>query len=308
MFSLSSPPQPSTFFAANRPHFVSHAPQTPSPLRTWRNANLMPIPTPSSKTNSDAGENELPSSPLRSSPLGKYADENARPEKTSGNIQGAGFGFCHAGNSMLMTPPHTTETPSASRFELGSGVFGEQQRQESQTPLQMQQQQQHIPGPWESRARSASPAAVLARHSASAREKKKNQFFDRIRRRRDDERSDGMGEQVLRLDFVRERRMWEDEMRRRAVVEGDNGLDPDSQMEDEAQADDQAEMSPTEEFDPEADALAYQYQEGDEFLVDEDDEYDEVFREIMLAEEHGASTNTRPGEAVHEYEAGMDLS
>ncbi|KAI1630316.1 hypothetical protein EDD37DRAFT_99810 [Exophiala viscosa] len=279
MFSLPSPPQPSTFFAATRPHFTSHAPQTPSPLRTWRNANLMPMPIPTPKTTGNKENGG--SSPLGSSPLGKYADENARPvEQTPGS-----------------------QTPYASGSKTISDttfVFGQQTQS---------QQQQHVQGQWESRARSNSPAAALARHSVSAREKKKSQFLDRIRRRRDDERSDGMGEQVLRMDFVRERRMWEDEMRRRAVVEGDLAIDPNLEMDIEDEGEDaQAEMSPTEEFDPELDALAYQYPDGNEFLVDEDDEYDEVFREILLAEETGVSTDTRPTEAVHEYEAGMDLS
>ncbi|KAI1616126.1 hypothetical protein EDD36DRAFT_124100 [Exophiala viscosa] len=300
MFSLPSPPQPSTFFAATRPHFTSHAPQTPSPLRTWRNANLMPMPIPTPKT---TGYKENGgSSPLGSSPLGKYADENARPvEQTPGSMKG--FAFGNAGPDLLMTPPHSGQTPYASGSKTISDttfVFGQQTQS---------QQQQHVQGQWESRARSNSPAAALARHSVSAREKKKSQFLDRIRRRRDDERSDGMGEQVLRMDFVRERRMWEDEMRRRAVVEGDLAIDPNLEMDIEDEGEDaQAEMSPTEEFDPELDALAYQYPDGNEFLVDEDDEYDEVFREILLAEETGVSTDTRPTEAVHEYEAGMDLS
>jgi hypothetical protein len=194
----------------------------------------------------------------------------------------------------------------------------------------------------------------LTRHAASTRERKKNQFLDRIRRRRDDERSDGFGEQVLRMDFVRERRMWEEEMRRRAVVEGDLGLDLDLDLDldlvmgdeneknedTDANADVQEEeMSPTEEFE-----FEFEFErDGDEFLVDEDDEYDEVFREILLAEQQASEVSSaqrqdvgnayvsrseidprpvvgdngksagvddrRPtGGSVHEYEAGMDLS
>lgn len=319
----------------------------------------MPITTPMTKGDDENEYGNGRSSPvLGSSPLGKFTDENAG---RTVNMKGFGFGDASRSGMALLTPPHSTQTvsrTSGSAFGAGQRQEGHIQRQEheqeqqSHTPRQGQeleqqqlrtqrqeQEQQHTPGPWETRARGASPAALLTRHAVSARERKKSQFLDRIRRRRDDERSDGVGEQVLRMDFVRERRMWEEEMRRRAVVEGDLDVDPDLMMDDNTQeVQEEEEMSPTEEFDFERD--------GDEFLVDEDDEYEEVFREILLAEQAGkvsgaqgerqqrqdpagtaylgrseidgrrvggdgkgaGGADQRPTASVHEYEAGMDLS
>lgn len=333
----------------------------------------MPMPTPMTKGDDEKEYGNGRSSPvLGSSPLEKFADENAG---RTVDMKGFGLGDASDAGTALLTPPHPTQTvsrTSGSAFGAGQRPQVHTQRQEHEQEQEQQQshrQEQaerrqahiqreekdeqsytqrhgqgqelnHTSGPWETRARGASPAALLTRHAVSARERKKSQFLDRIRRRRDDERSDGVGEQVLRMDFVRERRMWEEEMRRRAVVEGDLDLDVDLQMDDDQNQDAnvQEEMSPTEEFEFERDG---------EFLVDDDDdEYDEVFREILLAEQAGevsgaqgqrqqrqdpagtaylgrseidgrrvgedgkgaGGADQRPTASVHEYEAGMDLS
>jgi hypothetical protein len=90
-----------------------------------------------------------------------------------------------------------------------------------------------------------------------------------------------MGDQVLRLDFVKERRYWEEEMARRAASQIS-----EVEEEDEDVMDAEAEMSPTEEYDPMID-----FEEPpdtapteDEFVIDDadDEEYERLFREMEI--------------------------
>ena len=118
------------------------------------------------------------------------------------------------------------------------------------------------------RAVNSTPANTLARHAIQGREKKRTEFLDRIKRRRDDDRTEGTNDQVLRMDFVRERRGWEEQMRRVAILEQgalteqedeEEEMDDQSYQEEqqpatmamEAEIDMDAELSPTEEFDVE---------------------------------------------------------
>ncbi|KAJ9498368.1 hypothetical protein H2202_006055 [Exophiala xenobiotica] len=430
MFSLS-PAQSNPFIATNRPHHTHfYTPVTPSPLRTSRNANLMPA----SPGNAGNGN----SSPIiASSPLGKFAvrdeqeqDENVIPgaffggsmnrndgsmreegnsgvQKTQSGISSrhtgptggaAGMqktpetlkqyypsmnGSAGGNSSALVTPPDSTSSNSGSNANLSgrvsgsitqSGfVFGNGQATATANSASFTftggQGEKKEGSVWESRARGASPVAAIVRHAAQGREMKKSQFLDRIRRRRDDARSEGVGDQVLRMDFVRERRVWEGEMRRRALAEGGGGdadmLEEDEVMSGEDRPDGEREggqheeeMSPTEEYDPEAEELGIYYDydyvtgtgmnpgtqaqaqarrrsrtvhaDGDEdFIVDdEDEEYEEVFREFILRDQwqgqgqgqHRESASQQQqmgGHNTHdqhqqpgngEYEAGMDLS
>ncbi|KIV88677.1 hypothetical protein PV10_08338 [Exophiala mesophila] len=114
------------------------------------------------------------------------------------------------------------------------------------------------------RAVNSTPANTLARHAIQGREQKRTEFLDRIKRRRDDTRTDGTNDQVLRMDFVRERRGWEEQMRKVAILEQgalteqeEEEMDDQSYQEEqqpatmdmEAETDMDAELSPTEEFD-----------------------------------------------------------
>ena len=78
-----------------------------------------------------------------------------------------------------------------------------------------------------------------------------------------------MGDQLLRMDYVKERRMWEEEMRRRAENEADEGADTEMNN----IGDDEA--SPTEE--KEIEELVSYYNEDDLG----DDGYDEAFMEVL---------------------------
>ncbi|KAJ9646168.1 hypothetical protein H2204_000831 [Knufia peltigerae] len=335
MFSQPTP-QFSPFFAANRPQPHLYTPVTPSPLRTSRNANLMPT-SPERKGGG--------SSPLRfgSSPLGKFAaadeqDENSTSNRLSGFYlqktpeASKQYASTTVGAGVLATPP---DSSSIGNGQAGFGF----QRTESTSAFPSlagsASGKRSNTDTWESRAKSLGSANTLARHAAQGREQKKSRFLDRIRRRRDDTRSELVGDQVLRMDFVRERRIWEDEMRRRAAEAGGDGteeVDIDMMLDEEAPED---EMSPTEEFDPELESY-YDYQTGDmldlggpreglggqnddNFLVDEDEEYEEVFRELIFKDEFqrsqgktlqyeggGGDANASGGQLEHE--AGMDLS
>ncbi|EXJ81679.1 hypothetical protein A1O1_07744 [Capronia coronata CBS 617.96] len=327
MFSLSPPtlpPQPSNFFVASRPRFHHQTLQTPSPLRTSRNANLNLMP----KSSTAAADNESQyshSSPLRSSspfgpgPLGAEDQlsnaynhengnekENAIAKETEKRDVNTATGAVwqkqktktpdakvkeSAASAVFMTPPESGKgscfrsisNVQDSRFaqtgvslpQLSPSTF----RFEPQTAVSDRQ----TSNGWEHRSRDASPAAALARRAAQGRETKKTQFLDRIRRRRDDSRTEMYGDQVLRMDFVRERRQWEDEMNRRARMEVEAGIawtgeedDLDADMQDtqtattkprwptadhefgQDQGDPEAEMSPTEEYNVD-DALVEYY-------------------------------------------------
>lgn len=259
---------------------------------------------------------------LSSSPLGKTgsADGTEYPDENETGVQGGFFGQetpagktskaqeeCGSDqdDSSLITPPDSGSTSQAhsqslvndartlsSPFTLSFEPQGFNAASIFQAPA----------SEWETRARSASPAAALARHVAMGREKKKAQFIDRLRRRRDDIRSAGYGEQVLRMDFVRERRLWEDEMRRRAaLVDAQVGEeDEDAAMLAMAEEEqDEHHPSPTEGFVPDVDIdeLVRSYEaetrqpralgssSDDEFPFDDpddDDEYERLFREMEI--------------------------
>ncbi|KEF53317.1 uncharacterized protein A1O9_10765 [Exophiala aquamarina CBS 119918] len=309
MFSLS-PPQPSLFFAANRPRFSSYTPQTPSPLRTSRNANLMSHSGQRNGTSTQAPL--LNSSPLASKFGGVETKENqnsTEPAIEPNLLQtpAAKPRDVNWNTSQLVTPPDSSsnsqvqpqpglDQQSALTSPSFTFAFDAQTSTSANKPLSQ----------WESRARSASPAASLARHAADGREKNKSQFLDRIRRRRDDSRADNTGDQVLRMDFVKERRLWEHEMQRRALLEQsvDPEIDVDLEIDAEMMQDsaDQAQMSPPQDHDIDQTELASNLRElqsrnnSQEFLADDidGDEYDALFMEILCQDQthsfdHGPS-------------------
>ena len=73
-----------------------------------------------------------------------------------------------------------------------------------------------------------------------------------------------MGDQLLRMDYVKERRMWEEEMRRSAEKEAEEAADTEMDVGEEG-------VSPTEEKEIE-ELVSY---------LNEGDEYDEAFMEVL---------------------------
>ncbi|KAK5051376.1 hypothetical protein LTR84_003028 [Exophiala bonariae] len=308
MFS-PSPPQPSLFFAANRPRFSSsYSPNTPSPLRTSRNANSM---SNSRQRNYIPRQGQLLNSSPLASKFGAVETKENHYEAASGNE----FNHFHTPvdkgrdaiwtDSQLITPPYSVSTTSAQHQPLSdqqsnliSPTFNFSLQPQSSSSANQTTSQ------WESRARSASPAASIVRHAAEGREKKKSQFLDRIRRRRDDSRAENTGDQVLRMDFVAERKVWEDEMRRRAVLEGASPeIDVDIELELNADmmqdSPDSGHLSPTDEHDVDAAELAAYFEEihakndSQEFMFDDDldgDEYVALFDQALFQGGSGSSS------------------
>lgn len=88
----------------------------------------------------------------------------------------------------------------------------------------------------QARSRSQSPHASLAKSNALAKTRRTSLFLDKVRRNREDARFEIRGEQSLRLEFVRERRAWEERLKSRAPIETgiEDGTfdDVDEEMED----------------------------------------------------------------------------
>lgn len=187
----------------------------------------------------------------------------------------------------LMTPPHSTQKKSPT-----NALSATTPRSSSNKPTE-----------FSTRAVNSTPANTLARHAVQGRDKKRSEFLDRIRRRRDDTRAEGTSDQVLRMDFVRERRGWEEQMRRVAILEqgtlAEQGEEDEfhhqgeSAMDMETETEAQAELSPTEEFDMEnhADWQGYLDHQDPQQLQDDDDdddsldldpdEFDQLFLEAL---------------------------
>jgi hypothetical protein len=94
-----------------------------------------------------------------------------------------------------------------------------------------------LPFQFQRRARSQSPQATLAQSNAAAKTRRSSAFLDKVRQKREDARFEARGEQALRMDFVRERRAWEERLKRRAPsfgVDVDDTVvdDVDQKMED----------------------------------------------------------------------------
>lgn len=290
----------------------------------------MPDQSPSQRVNDEL---LLSSSPVRSTgdaegEWSAYHDENEVARVSFGmNEQKtpvskiSATALAEQDGSLLITPP---DSGSQLTSKSNSQAFS---HEESTIPSSFQfsfgaQASTSISRNWEARARSASPAATLARHATQGREKKKTQFLDRIRRRRDDARSEDVGDQVLRMDYVRERRDWEREMQRcaeaEAGVQDEGEVDMLVEEEEEARAHGGEELSPTEDHD--LDELAQYYEDirrgsgsgEDEFPVDDADveEYERLFGQVLLQQQQIRQTTTiRTGqEQRQEYARGMDLS
>ena len=162
--SLSALYSPSTY-AYTPPRYRGYAPQTPSPLRTSRNANFMP-PTPT------------PDCESRATPEPKLLPFSFKtPTSTISSSSRSDFGS---------TPRSTSTSGSAGAFQFQG---------------------------W---PRSQSPQASLAKSNAAVKARRSTLFLDKVRQKREDLRFETRGEQALRMDFVRERRAWEERLKRRA--------------------------------------------------------------------------------------------
>ncbi|KIW91372.1 uncharacterized protein Z519_08268 [Cladophialophora bantiana CBS 173.52] len=282
----------------------------------------------------------LSSSPLRSG-LSEHHDENRMESENEKEIDvSTGFGFhtnvqetpagktnhnfgAHGwdGQPSLITPPD-----SGSNQHFDSNAFPDEQLISATSPSMLSFSNPsplttstvstlHQPSQWELRSRSSSPSSLLTSQTTRSREQRKSKFLDRIRRRRDDERSVEVEEQVLRMDFVKERRGWEAEMARRAAVEAMQ----QEEIENDDDNEEEQELSPTQEYelDTEVDKLVRQYERenmhgvrDDEFMFEdaEDEEYERLFREmeILSQQSHSQSENQPASQLLQqEHEQGQ---
>lgn len=174
--SALSSPLHHTYTPQRTRHYV---PQTPSPLRTSRNANLMPPPA-------------TPVSSLEVTP-----------------------------DSKTLSSPFTTPT-SVARTNLTS--------ESGATSITTPSSASALPFQFQSQSRSQSPQASLAKSNAAAKAHRTSLFLDKVRQKREDSRFETRGEQALRMEFVRERRAWEERLRRKAPS---FEVEPDDTMMDE---------------------------------------------------------------------------
>ena len=241
MFRFSSPP---SVYSSPR-FFSAFIPQTPSPLQTSRNANLMPTTTP---------QHGIKSSPIFDST--SFFDENS---------------------------------PSAL---------------DSRSDLQTN---------FKARARSQSPQVHLARNIDTVRNHRKTAFLDKIKRNREHGKFDAREDQVLRMEFVRERREWERMLEERApAVLHEEGFPGDEMDVDVNEADVPQERppSPTEEQEME-ELLSYlDESRGSPIMDNPNTRHSEAATETLWGEDeddYDAIFNDLTGEAIQHSEIHEDL-
>ena len=206
-----------------------------------------------------------------------------------------GYGFDGEGSNLTTPPASGSQPPQKHNNTTHSSPLA----------LTSQQSTSARPSQWSLRSRESSPSSLLTTQTTRNREERKSKFLDRIRRRRDDERSAIVGDQVLRMDFVKQRRGWEEQMARRAALEPLADLDEEEEEEDGAPEVEDEGMSPTEEYDDlvrEFERIRRVDEEGDEFVVDEveEEEYERLFREMEILSQQSQSQSQAQSQMLDE--------
>ncbi|ERF75604.1 hypothetical protein EPUS_04584 [Endocarpon pusillum Z07020] len=155
MYTIATPTAPVTFEQSQH----DFSPKTPSPLRTSRNANLMPPPLPPPPPQWSSSP---PLLDTKSSPLAHYAP-----------VQQA----------FSLTPrpqPRRASTPS---------IFAISSTSTSTTSMSTNANVTTSSATFASRSRASTPTATLSAHAAAAKDRRRTLFRDRIRKQRDDARA-----------------------------------------------------------------------------------------------------------------------
>lgn len=217
-----------------------------SPLRPINQFNSTPNPFHTPQTKSWTSHVQL-------SPLQTSRNANVMSQKPSSN------------DGQENTIPEFNQTP---KFESNTFFLNPTPPTSTTTSSRASQ--------FQARARSNSPSVQLQSITASKRDSRKRLFLDRLRNKRDDERFERGGDQLLRLDYIKERKQWEAEMQKKQLDETDE-MEEDSEMYEE-----QEEPSPTEDKEIE-ELVSYltEEQNEDEFS---DEDYDALFMEVMNQE------------------------
>ncbi|KAK5076425.1 hypothetical protein LTR64_006095 [Lithohypha guttulata] len=193
----------------------------------------------------------------------------------------------------------------------------------TRTPFQFQQ-----------RARDAAASTQITNRISAGRTSRTSGFLDRLRRTRRDERDSRGIESFEKADYWRERREREARLRREAQQQ-DGPLSDIVEKMDIEQIDDleDAELSPVDE-DQEVEELVHAYfdrgqqlrgendqmfaeridQQDDNFEIDDDSAYEEVFMEVLSQEhrprfaEHTGHVNMAHGPSEQSNGGEMDIS
>ncbi|RMZ76569.1 hypothetical protein DV737_g4739, partial [Chaetothyriales sp. CBS 132003] len=131
-----------------------------------------------------------------------------------------------------------------------------------------------IPFAFENRARSSSPSAKISTHIKDNREKRKICFLEGIRGRRQGQKDERLGDQVLRMDYIRELKAWEQQ---KAAEEMAGQTQPDDEDVDMVEELRQAEEQEIEQL------VSYLEDKNDPFDRSSDDEYDQLFTELSTS-------------------------
>jgi hypothetical protein len=222
-----------------------------SPLRPSNSyqANPNPFSTPQVKT----WDSYAPPTP---SPLRTSRNVNVMPQRRQPDNN----------DEENMIPKTPAENLSPQLFFLNSTPVTSENQQSSRA-AQFQ---------YQSRARATAPSVQLQNHAASKRDSRKKLFLDRLRNKRDDERCERTGDQVMRMDYIKERKAWEEEMQKRGMDDLDE-IEEDSEMQEQTE-----ELSPTE--DKEIEELVSYLNDNEEEDDFSDEEYDALFMEVMSQE------------------------
>ncbi|RMD39746.1 hypothetical protein DV735_g5390, partial [Chaetothyriales sp. CBS 134920] len=128
------------------------------------------------------------------------------------------------------------------------------------------------PFAFERYARSSSAGARLGAHVRDNREKRKTEFMNGIRARRQEQKDDRLGDQILRMDYLRELKAWKQQKTMEEMVEQDEPGDEDIDMAEELEPNDEQEIE----------QLVSYLQDEHDHLSDHfsDDGYDQLFMEL----------------------------
>ncbi|KAK4496550.1 hypothetical protein PRZ48_012530 [Zasmidium cellare] len=142
------------------------------------------------------------------------------------------------------------------------------------------------------------------------KDRRRNAFLRKVQNDRDERRYESRGEDIMRLEFVRRRREYEDELARNAPspsaeeeeaeLPGWGSMDVSSQVVPEEEVeefvrDEEEEMRALLENFPDEEM---EEMEGNENLWSDDADYDALFSEVLRSEEQGAGGGDGAGEEM----------
>jgi hypothetical protein len=157
------------------------------------------------------------------------------------------------------------------------------------------------------------------------KDRRRNAFLRKVHNQREDKRFEARGEDIMRLEFVRRRREYEDELARNAPspsaeeeeaelpgwgsqMDVSSQAIPEEEVVEEFVRDEEQEMRALLEYMPDEE-MRTQWSDGSENLWSDDADYDALFSEVLLSQE-----NVSPSQQQQQQSGGggggeeMDMS